>query len=90
LSHTRYDVVDAMIAGINGSDGDEEEVPARHECRVVGVAFLFSASMSRLGLVKLHEGLSCEMKLMSMHSQGTPASSHNCLAISTSTMCLCP
>ena len=41
LSHTRYDVVDAMIAGINGSDGDEEEVPARHECRGVGVAFLF-------------------------------------------------
>ena len=41
LSNARYDVVDAMIAGIDGSNRDEEEVPARHECRGVGVAFLF-------------------------------------------------
>ena len=39
LPNARYDVVDAVIACIDGSDRNEEEIPSRHESRGVGVAF---------------------------------------------------
>ena len=41
LPHTCYDVVYAVIAGIDGSDGKEEEVPAWHKGSGVGRPFLF-------------------------------------------------
>ena len=40
LSYARDDVVDAMVACIDGSYGDEEEVASGHEGRRVGRVFL--------------------------------------------------
>ena len=40
LSHTCYDVVDAVIASIDGSHGKEEKVASRHKSSGVGRTFL--------------------------------------------------
>ena len=89
LSNARYDVVDAMIAGIDGSNRDEEEVPARHECRGVGVAFLFLCFNVETWVSQAARGAELRDEA-DVHAFPGNTSLIAQLAISTSTMCLCP
>ena len=50
LSHTCDDVVDTMIVGIDGSNGEEEEITTRNEGGRIGVTFSFFLFYVQFGI----------------------------------------
>ena len=50
LSHTCDDVVDTMIVGIDGSNGEEDEITSRNEGGRIGVTFSFFLFYVQFGI----------------------------------------